>query len=279
LFIFHVNGKTMFQKLLFICVFCVSGTVFAQNEITMAVSEGSSGGLDHAQANAKYRALADTIGRAAKRKVTIVFAREFSMLEEGIQAKRFDLIFARPSDYPARAMRDQGYRYVVHANPDGQCYVVVKKDSPIKSLDQAKGKRWVFPEEISYMAKFCKAELRDQGINTRLEKIAYTKEQSFVEKYLQANFADVGVVASYSGAGRGWEKRGDRVIHKSIAQPYFPLVAGKNIDAATLGAIQSSLVDLQNQTEGKRILADLGLQRFDASGAEKLSALPAWLEK
>lgn len=32
----------------------------------------------------------------------------------------------------------------------------------------------------------------------------YTKEQGFVEKYLEAGFADVGVgvVASYSGAGR-----------------------------------------------------------------------------
>lgn len=92
-------------------------------------------------------------------------------------------------------------------------------------MQQAKELKWVFPEETSYMAEFCKAELRDKGIIASAEKIAYTREQGFVEKYSQAGFADVGVVASYFGAGRNWEKRGDVVLHRSFSQPYFPLVA------------------------------------------------------
>jgi len=174
----------------------------------------------------------------------VVYVREFSSLEEGVKAQRFDFLIARPSDYAARAVRDQGYQYVANASPDGRCLFVVKKNSPIKTLEQTKTSKWVFPEQSSYMAKFCKATLRDLGLAISPEKIVYTKEQGFVEKYLEAGFADVGVVASYSGAGRGWEKRGDVVLHKSVAQPYFPLIANKKIDAASLSAIQSVLISL-----------------------------------
>jgi phosphonate transport system substrate-binding protein len=263
-----------------LALYCAAAPAHSeQSDLVMAVSEGSSGGLDHAQANAKYRALADFIGKAIKRKVNIVFAREFSFLEEGIKNQRFDLLFARPSDYPARAIRDHRFQYVAHTNPDGQCYVVVRKDSPIKTLAQAKGKKWVFPEEVSYMAKFCKAALRDQGINMGGEKIVYTREQAFVEKYLAADFAQVGVVASYSGAGRNWEKRGDVVLHKSTPQPYFPLVANQKLDAASLNALQVALAGLHTSAEGKATLENLGLSKFDITGAARLAALNTWLEK
>ena len=36
-------------------------------DLVMAVSEGTSGGLDHAQVIAKYQGLADTMGKAVKR--------------------------------------------------------------------------------------------------------------------------------------------------------------------------------------------------------------------
>ena len=79
--------------------------------LIMGVSEGTSGGLDHAQVIAKYQGLADVVGRAIKQKVNVVFAREFSALEEGMKTGRYDFVIARPSDYPARGLRDYGYRY------------------------------------------------------------------------------------------------------------------------------------------------------------------------
>ena len=109
------------------------------------------------------------MSRTLKRKVLVVLAREFSLLEGGIKSGRFDLIFARPSDYPARAVRDHGYQFVASAKPDGQCFVVVPKDSPVKTLAEAKGQRWVMPEQVSYMAKLCTAELRERGMTLSKE--------------------------------------------------------------------------------------------------------------
>ena len=142
----------------------LQGGAWAAPDFTLGVSEGTSGGLDHAQVIAKYQGLANAIGQSLGNKVNVVFVREFKALEDGMKNGRFDFMMARPSDYPARGLRDYGYRYVASAKPEGQCHVVVPKDSPLKALADLKGKRFVMPEQISYMSRFCQAELRDQGV-------------------------------------------------------------------------------------------------------------------
>jgi ABC-type phosphate/phosphonate transport system substrate-binding protein len=44
--------------------------------------------------------------------------------------------------------------------------------------------------------------------------------------------------------GKEWEKKGDRILHKSISQPYFPLVAHKNINPEQIKEVQKTLLAL-----------------------------------
>lgn len=251
----------------------------APNELIFGVSEGTSGGLDHARVIAKYGGLAETIGRAAKRKVQVVFVREFASLEEGIRSGRFDLIMARPSDYPARAMRDHGYQFVASAKPDGQCLIITAKDSPLQTLEQARGARWVLPEQVSYMSRFCSAELRDRGIRVATEKVQFVREQGAVPFYLDNKFAEVGGIASYSGPAKSLEKTGHRILHKSGVQPYFPMVAGKRVSAEQVRAVQAELNTLPHTDAGRDILTSIGIQAFDTGSGERLRGLLDWIER
>ena len=207
----------------------------------------------------------------------MVFAREFQMLEEGMQSGRFDFVMARPSDYPARGLRDYGYRYVASAKPDGQCLIVVPKGSPIKTLADAKGKRFVIPEQVSYMSKFCRAELRDRGIDLTKEKVQYVREQGAVAFYLENNFGEVGGLASYSGVAKGWEKSGNIILHKSVAQPYFPLIASKRATDAQIAAVQKALKALPADEPGQAVLKSIGVKEFDTGSEQKLRDLLKWL--
>ncbi len=254
----------------------VSATANAQSLI-LAVSEGTSGGLDHAQVIAKYRGVAEVIGKAVRKNINVVFAREFQALEDGMKSGRYDLVLARPSDYPARGLRDYGYHYVASAKPDGQCYLVVPKDSPIKTLADAAGKRFVMPEQVAYMSRFCRAELRDRGIDLDQQKVQYVREQGAVAFYLEYKFADVGGLASYSGVTKKWEKDGHRVLHKSVAQPYFPLVANRRIAGADIAAIQKALLELPNDEAGQAVLKTIGVKGFDAGTEQRLRDLLKWL--
>ena len=249
----------------------------ADNDLVLAVSEGSSGGLDHAQVIAKYKGLADAIGRGMKTTVNVVFIREFSALEDGLKNSRFAFVIARPSDYPARGMRDYGYNYVASAKPDGQCYIVVAKGSPLKTLDDIKGKKIVMPEKAAYMSRFCAAELRDKGIDLGKENVQYVREQAAVGFYLDNKFAEVGAIASYSGIGKKWEADGNRILHKSVAQPYFPLVAYGKIRPDQIQAVQKELLALSNSESGQELLKRIGVKEFDTGAEDRMRALLKWM--
>ena len=246
-------------------------------ELVLGISEGTSGGTDHARVVQKYGGLAEAIGKAIKDDVKVVFVREFAQLEDGMKSSRLDLVLARPSDYPARGLRDYGYRYVASARPDGQCLIVVGKDSPIKTLAEIKGQKIVMPEKVAYMTKFCTAELRNQGIDLAKEDVNYVREQEAVTFYVDNGFAKVGAIASYSGAARKWVKAGGTILHKSVTQPYFPLVAGKVFSSEQIGAMQKALLALPNSADGQAVLKSIGIQGFDTGTEAKLRQLLDWL--
>jgi len=246
-------------------------------DLILAISEGSSGGTDHARVIVKYQGLADAIGKSINQKVNVVFIREFDALEDGLKNKRFDLAMARPSDYPARGIRDHGYQYVASARPDGQCLIIVPKESPYQKLADIKGKRIVLPDASSYMARFCAAELRDQGINLDKERIERVREQGAVPFYLSNKFGDVGGVASYAGVAKSLDKSGHRVLHTSVSQPYFPLIAHQSFDAAKIAAMQSALRALPETEPGRAVLKSVGIQGFDATTEKRLRNLLPWL--
>lgn len=272
--------KSIFIQLIYSASILWAGVVQAQTDaspLVLSISEGSSGGLDHAQAFAKYQGLAEAIGRAVKAKVSVVLMREFEQLEDGMRTGRLDFVIARPSDYPARALRDHGYSYIASAKPDGQCFIIVPKDSPLKSLADIQGKRIVLPEKVAYTSRVCMAELRHKGIPLEKENVQFLREQGAVGFYLDNKLADVGGVASYSGIAAKWEKDGNRVLHKSMAQPYFPLVASKKIRPDQLKSIQAELLALPNSEAGRDVLKRLGIERFDTDSELRLRELLKWI--
>lgn len=246
-------------------------------DLILAISEGTSGGTDHARVIAKYQGLADALGKSINQKVNVVFIREFSALEEGLKERRFALAMARPSDFPARGLRDYGYQYVASAQPDGQCLIVVPKESAYKTLADIRGKRLVLPEPAAYMAKFCASALRDEGIDIAKENVQRVREQGAVPFYLTNKFADVGGVASYSGVAKSLDKSGHRVLHTSVSQPYFPLIVDREFGPAQIDAMQKALRALPDTEAGQAVLKSVGVQGFDTSTEKRLRELLAWL--
>ena len=67
-------------------IYCsLSSSVNAQ-ALLLAISEGTSGGLDAAQVIAKYKDVGDAIGRGMKASVNVVFVRDFATLSGRMQA-------------------------------------------------------------------------------------------------------------------------------------------------------------------------------------------------
>lgn len=245
--------------------------------IILAISEGTSGGIDAKMAQAKYRGLADLLGKALGVEVSIRFVREFAELEQGMKEKSFDLVMARPSDYPARGLRDYGYHFIATAKPAGHCILIVPKDSPLKTIRDAHGKNFIFPEKVAYMTRFCSAELRDKGINLGNEDVHYVREQGAIPFALENGISQVGGVASYSGAYRKWTAAGHRVLHESVEQPYFPVIASPSLTTEQVARARETLVGLESSNAGRDVLKQISITGFVATEEARLRQLLKWL--
>jgi phosphonate transport system substrate-binding protein len=67
------------------------------------------------------------------------------------------------------------------------------------------------------------------------------------------------------------------VLHKSIPQPYFPLIAGKRVTEPEVAKIQATLTALGNAPEDAALLKTVGVQGFEAGHQERLEKLLTWL--
>ena len=72
-------------------------TLGFSRDLILGISEGTSGGTDHARVMLKYGGLAKSLSSALKSEVKVVFVREFAQLEDGMKTGRLDLAMARPS--------------------------------------------------------------------------------------------------------------------------------------------------------------------------------------
>lgn len=56
-----------------------------KQQLTLAVSEGTSGGINDEVAQTKYQPLADVLGSAINAEIKVVFVREFDRLANGMK--------------------------------------------------------------------------------------------------------------------------------------------------------------------------------------------------
>ncbi|HEY9095432.1 MAG TPA: PhnD/SsuA/transferrin family substrate-binding protein [Hydrogenophaga sp.] len=251
----------------------------ASAERVLAVSEGTSGGgagVTDAQMAVKYKPLVDVMEKVLQDTVKVRYVRSFAKLEQGMGDGSFDLVIARPSDYPARGVRNHGFAAVTTTLPDGHCLLVVRQDAPFKTLQEIQGQSLILPEQSAYMTKFCLAELRDQGIQPG--KIHFVREQAAIPFSLGNGLVAVGGIASYSGAAKRLEAEGLRVLFKSRAKPFLPLIAGRRVSPEQVQALRSAMSELVATQEGAAALGAIGLKAFDTDPQPRLLALLDWLE-
>lgn len=67
------------------------------------------------------------------------------------------------------------------------------------------------------------------------------------------------------------------MIHKSVEQPYFPLIASGEIPEAQVAAARKAVLSLGETPAGQAVLKGIGIERFDAGGEQRLRELLKWL--
>jgi ABC-type phosphate/phosphonate transport system substrate-binding protein len=153
----------------------------------------------------------------------------------------------------------------------------VNKNSPLKSIADVKGKSIVTPDRYAYMWRIANAMMRDNKIQMHNEQVRTMRDQAAIGWSMEGGFFDVGVVASFSGVGRAWEKKGGRVLARSPELPNTPMIASPKVSAVQIEKLRAALVSLDSAKNGPAILKSIGVPGFKEASSQSLLELIAWL--
>jgi phosphonate transport system substrate-binding protein len=249
-----------------------------QSRLTFAISEGASGNLTATDILFRYEEFNKTVvEKALGSNVTLIAVRDIKTLRDGVATGAYALVMSRPADVLAEAIRDHGYRAVVASKEPAHALFIVNKNSPLKNLADIKGKSIVTPDRHAYMWRIANAMMRDNKIFMANERVRSMNDQAAIGWSMESGFFDVGVVASFSGVGRTWEKKGGRVLARSPEVPNTPLIASPKVSEARLQKLRATLVSLEKTEAGMAILQKIGVAGFKETPAQTFIDLTKWL--
>lgn len=249
----------------------------ARGRLVFAINEGAAGNMTAQDIVFRYEQFKQIVEKALGAPITLVAVRDARTIRRSVQTGTFALVLARPADVLAEAVRDNGYQAVVASKEPAHALFIVKRDSPLKTISDVKGKSILTPDRYAYMWRIANAMMRDNKISMATEQVRTMSDQAAIGWSLEGGFFDVGVVASYSGVGRTWEKNGGRILARSPEVPNTPIIASPKISATQIQKLRSTLVSLGNTDSGAAILKEIGVPGFKEASSQAFINLITWL--
>jgi ABC-type phosphate/phosphonate transport system substrate-binding protein len=249
----------------------------AQN-LLFAVNEGTSSSADAFFLRGKYADLAAHLGRATGGTVKTETSNILPIVARNLERQRYDVLLIRPSHIAARAMRDHGYRLLVVARGESRVHFIVPGDSSLQSLNDVRGRFIALPDELAYPSVLGLAVLRDAGIDTQAVRLQHMNRQEAVGYAVRNKLADVGVVISYSGVARNWEKEGGRFLHTRDKLPYWSIIVSPRVSPATEAKLRAALLDLDKSAMGRDMLKQIGIEGFEVGEQRAYLDMLDWVE-
>ncbi len=247
------------------------------SKILLAVNEGGAANADATETILRFQEFSQVIEKTLRMPVTIVPVRDRGALLAALQRQAYTLLLARPNDVPAQAIRDFGYQPVAVAKEPSRALFIVRKDSPLKSIADVKGKSIVTPDQYSNIWRVANAMLRDSKITMSNEKVRAMRDQAAIGWSMENGFFDVAVVNSVSAVGRTWEKNGGKVIARSPDLPNMPLIAHPDVSAAQIAKVRAALLALDSSEDGKAMLKKIGLTGFRETSSQEFLDFLKWI--
>ncbi|MBW2195986.1 MAG: phosphate/phosphite/phosphonate ABC transporter substrate-binding protein [Deltaproteobacteria bacterium] len=225
-----------------------------------------------------YRQVLDYIGRHLGKPIRLIQRKTYAEINELFSKGKIDLGFICSGPY-ATQKKEYGFELLatpwVNGSPYYYSYLIVKKDSPIVSLEGLRGKVFAFTDPDSNTGKLVPVYW--------LAKLGETPETLF-KKTLYTYSHDNSILAVAKGLVDGacvdsliWEYYNrknpvftskTRIIKKSKPYGIPPLVASTHTPEMLRQQARQLLLSMHEDQEGQTILKELMIDRFEP-GQEK----------
>jgi phosphonate transport system substrate-binding protein len=225
-----------------------------------------------------YRQLLAYLGRGLNTDLEFVQRKTYAEIDELLKKGEIDLAFICSGPYVAGKERF-GFESIavpeVHGSHFYQSYLIVNKDSPYRSLEDLRGHTFAFTDPDSNTGRLVPTywlwEMQAQP-ETFFSRIVYTYSHDNSIMAVARNLVDGATVDGliwefYQQKNPAFTSK-TRIIKKSESFGIPPLVASKNLSRASKERIRQILFSMHQDPEGKKILAELMIDRFTAPQEE-----------
>jgi phosphonate transport system substrate-binding protein len=258
----------------------------AQSDLVFAVTEGVTYRATPKEIRDKFAPLAEAIGKAVARKVKVVVVPSYNDLRAGLAQQEYGLAFVHPAHVAMAEIKQGRYRALAWTSgyTDYTVSILVPKDSPVKSIDELKGRALVTPDPDSITAAMVRATFRAQKLVASEGKtpapdtvrVITTQYQDAVPFYLENGFAQAAATAA-AGVVKGWTDKGGKVLFRSRPVPIKQIIASSKMSADDQQKIRAALLGLRDAKGGKEVLDAVGYKGFVAPSADFETSTIAWL--
>jgi len=157
---------------------------------------------------------------------------------------------------------------LTNGQPTFALVIGVKNDSPFKSVDDLKGKRFAFGDEKALLQK---ASVEAMGIKvTDFSKIAYLKHYDNIAKAVLNGDFDAGILKDT--VAEDFKSKGIRVLKSSEQLPSYVFAVDKNTPPETVGKLKAAFLALKRGTPAHNATLDGFNKGYDGFVATSDSA-------
>jgi phosphonate transport system substrate-binding protein len=235
--------------------------VMAQ-ELVLAINEGVTY-QDGGPTSERYKPFLDLLSKELKRPVKVQKVDKYADFEKGLALSKYDLVFIHPAHVGLKAVRSDAYVGLATAKgfTDYRARIMVKKDSPLNSMEDLRGKKIGVPSIESITTTMFIANLRALKFAEPEKSFTATRYQDAVPFMIENNFVEAGVTGS-GAVAKAWVAKGGRVIAETKPVPIKQFLVSKKLSEADRVKIQSLILNLSENEPGKVILSKINITGF-----------------
>ena len=215
----------------------------SKEPVIFAVNEGATTQVSVAELVDRYTPLAKAMERTLGRPVHTEVYPETKRFRTELALARFDLIFGKTVNLLAATIRDKQFHALVKTKNPYVAGFIARKDSPIKSPSDLRGKTIMMPEKV-FTTKLGEAILRDLGFKEKDVTIQYTRLQEVVAFSVESGLTDVGVVNPT--VKRQWQEKGNPVVLETKPVPNWSIIASPKFSETEVEHLRATLVGLKD---------------------------------
>ena len=217
--------------------------------------------LSASELTKRFTPLTEYLGTQLGRPVQLEIGGSYEVHIHKIGNGIVDIAFMGPASY-VKLTGQYGRRPLLAAfrTKEGKFFrgrIMVRKDSPITSLSQLKGTRFVFGDRASTMSHLVPRHmLLKAGIDvTRFSQVSYVPNHENIALGILAGNFDAGAVKEE--VFLQYEPRGLRSLARSGPITDHVFVASRDLPNETVQALRKALLQLSDREEGRRIIAGM----------------------